>query len=454
MTNEQAFILVCGTILTLIGVIVFFLLAWFKKTTGESNVVKILQAEFRLSNPGLVMFILGMAMTAAPSFLMLGSSFLEQTPSADNPPPSISTPQAAIATPTPRPSPTPVATPTPRPSPTPVATPTPRPSPTPVASPTPLFGSTHDLKHSVEKLWKKGIDARIAAYSNNDPAYAAEVFRDEALSEIEMHIAEHRDQDLVLHSELTQGVILDIREINDNTIEVDTCETWAGSYSDLKTSGIDKSSYMKSPELVPLTITIEKSSGSGPEERWFITQSKAYLAPHFCIGLAPAPNPTAVPPTPSPTPPSGNGDNLEHSVEKLWKKGIDAQIAAHSNNDSAYAYEAFRGEALSEIEMHIASLRDQGLVWHLKFIDGVILNIREISSSKAEVDTCETWAGSYYNIHDGALVREETPRLVPLTITMQWLVGHGLHEDNSGGGFFITQSQSHEAPHFCSGIAP
>jgi hypothetical protein len=30
-------------VLTLIGVIVFFLLAWFKETTGESNVVKILQ---------------------------------------------------------------------------------------------------------------------------------------------------------------------------------------------------------------------------------------------------------------------------------------------------------------------------------------------------------------------------------------------------------------------------
>ena len=52
--ETQMFLLFFGAVLTLIGVVIFFLLAWFKETTGESNVVKILQAEFRLSNPGLV----------------------------------------------------------------------------------------------------------------------------------------------------------------------------------------------------------------------------------------------------------------------------------------------------------------------------------------------------------------------------------------------------------------
>jgi hypothetical protein len=98
MIEVQAFLLVFGAVLTLIGVIVFFLLAWFKETTGQQNVVKILQAEFRLSNPGLVIFVGGLGLMVAPFFL-------GQAPSGGDPPPPTPT-VAAPPTLTPPPSPT------------------------------------------------------------------------------------------------------------------------------------------------------------------------------------------------------------------------------------------------------------------------------------------------------------------------------------------------------------
>jgi formate hydrogenlyase subunit 3/multisubunit Na+/H+ antiporter MnhD subunit len=80
MIEVQAFLLVFGAVLTLIGVIVFFLLAWFKETTGQQNVVKILQAEFRLSNPGLVIFVGGLGLMVAPIFP--GASAIRRRPAA------------------------------------------------------------------------------------------------------------------------------------------------------------------------------------------------------------------------------------------------------------------------------------------------------------------------------------------------------------------------------------
>jgi hypothetical protein len=45
-TGVQVFLMAFGAILALIGVVVFFLLAWFKETTGQDhqNAIKILQA--------------------------------------------------------------------------------------------------------------------------------------------------------------------------------------------------------------------------------------------------------------------------------------------------------------------------------------------------------------------------------------------------------------------------
>ena len=71
MTGVQVFLMAFGAVLALIGVVVFFLLAWFKETTGQDqhNAIKILQAEFRFSNPSLVIFAGGLLLMVAPFFI-------------------------------------------------------------------------------------------------------------------------------------------------------------------------------------------------------------------------------------------------------------------------------------------------------------------------------------------------------------------------------------------------
>jgi hypothetical protein len=140
MTAVQVFLMAFGAVLALIGVVVFFLLAWFKETTGQDhqNAIKILQAEFRFSNPALVIFAGGLILMVLPFFIGQGTLV--------SPPPTPTPPVISI-TPTPMPPDTP--TPEPRPvvidepflvtpvqEPTPTAIPQP-PTPTPVP-PTPV----------------------------------------------------------------------------------------------------------------------------------------------------------------------------------------------------------------------------------------------------------------------------------------------------------------------------
>lgn len=151
MTGVQVFLMAFGAILALIGVVVFFLLAWFKETTGQDqhNAIKILQAEFRFSNPSLVIFAGGLLLMVAPFFI--GSD----TPSAPPPTPTPAivnaAPPVVAANPTPTPTPRPTVVPAavepatteaptplqqePTPTATPTTVPTKAPTPTvPVAS--------------------------------------------------------------------------------------------------------------------------------------------------------------------------------------------------------------------------------------------------------------------------------------------------------------------------------
>jgi hypothetical protein len=84
MTGVQVFLMAFGAILALIGVVVFFLLAWFKETTGQDqhNAIKILQAEFRFSNPSLVIFAGGLLLMVAPFFIVGNAQGGSPPPSA------------------------------------------------------------------------------------------------------------------------------------------------------------------------------------------------------------------------------------------------------------------------------------------------------------------------------------------------------------------------------------
>ena len=125
-TTEQWVVLAIGVIFAFVGVVAFFVLAWFKGGQRQENTVKILQAEFRLSHPALVIFIVGVALVVLPALRVFPPS--TSVPD-DMPTPTLtSVPPTATFTPVP---PTPTFTPVP---PTPTFTPVP---PTPTFTPTP-----------------------------------------------------------------------------------------------------------------------------------------------------------------------------------------------------------------------------------------------------------------------------------------------------------------------------
>ena len=67
-------------------------------------------------------------------------------------------------------------------------------------------------------------------------------------------------------------------------------------------------------------------------------------------------------------------------------------------------------------------------------------DIRVISDTNLQVDTCEIWTTSIYRLSDGQLVESGEPTLLPQTITIQQL----------DGGWFITSVVFQTAPAFCS----
>jgi hypothetical protein len=122
LSGEGWFLLVLGAVLALLGIAVFFLLAWFRGGSGEHNEIQIGPVKVRLSHAALVIFVGGIILTALPFVL-----------------PLLSGGGAAPTTPTPRPTaiPRPIPTIAPPPTPTtaPRSIPTIAPPPTPTTAP-------------------------------------------------------------------------------------------------------------------------------------------------------------------------------------------------------------------------------------------------------------------------------------------------------------------------------
>ena len=99
------------------------------------------------------------------------------------------------------------------------------------------------------------------------------------------------------------------------------------------------------------------------------------------------------------------------------------------------------GDIFAALENEIASLNQQGIVQisEIDFYQSYINDIRVVSSTKIEVDTCEVWSTTTYRRSDGALIQSTDPRLLPQTISIQKL------EQN----WFITEVNFFDAPSFC-----
>jgi hypothetical protein len=71
-----------------------------------------------------------------------------------------------------------------------------------------------------------------------------------------------------------QSYIDDIRIINQQHLEVDSCETWTTSTYRRSDGALIQST---EPQLLPQTITIQQVNGN-----WFITNVEFFNAPSFC----------------------------------------------------------------------------------------------------------------------------------------------------------------------------
>ncbi len=134
--------------------------------------------------------------------------------------------------------------------------------------------------------------------------------------------------------------------------------------------------------------------------------------------------------------------DLEKQVSDFLTHAIELQIKAYRNNDASIASSVMSGQELADLNADIASLNQQGLVSisEIDYYRSYINDIRQISDSQIEVDTCEVWTTDTYQQSDGQLVNSAGPDLLPQTITIQ----------QQNGNWFITNVNFLDAPAFCN----
>jgi len=133
---------------------------------------------------------------------------------------------------------------------------------------------------------------------------------------------------------------------------------------------------------------------------------------------------------------------LENEVSEFLTEAIDLQIEAYQKGDASIASSIMAGDILENLFADIDSLNAQGLVSisEIDYYESYINDIRVLSESQIEVDTCEVWTTSTYQRADGQLISSDGPTLLPQTITIQ----------KSDAGWFITVVKFFDAPSFCN----
>ena len=133
-----------------------------------------------------------------------------------------------------------------------------------------------DLENQVSDFLTRAIELQIEAYQKNDPSIASSVLAGQMLDNLSSDIASLSQQGLVSISEIDyyQSYINDIRVVNNQQIDVDTCEVWTtNTYRQSDGQLVDSTG----PELLPQTITIQQQDGN-----WHITNVDFLSAPAFC----------------------------------------------------------------------------------------------------------------------------------------------------------------------------
>ncbi len=139
---------------------------------------------------------------------------------------------------------------------------------------------------------------------------------------------------------------------------------------------------------------------------------------------------------------NGVDADLAEEISDFLAKAIKLEAQAYRKSDASLAASVFGPSVLADLENSIDELNQQGLIEITKFdeYESYIDDIRVISNTHIEVDTCEVWTLQLYYQSDGELAHTDGPRLVPQTITLEEL-------DN---GWFITNIDFFDEPAFCS----
>ncbi|MEK6751545.1 MAG: matrixin family metalloprotease [Chloroflexota bacterium] len=133
---------------------------------------------------------------------------------------------------------------------------------------------------------------------------------------------------------------------------------------------------------------------------------------------------------------------LNAEVNEFLTRAIQLQIEAYRQGNPNIAASIMAGDIFTFLKNEISGLNQQGFVQisEIDFYKSYVNNIRVISNTILEVDTCEVWGTNIYRRSDGALVQNIDPRLLPQTITIQKL----------DQGWFITNVNFLDAPAFCN----
>ncbi len=153
----------------------------------------------------------------------------------------------------------------------PVATAVPTPTPIPI-QPTSNWPSETDVKQFLHKA----VQAETTAYLYLDSSYVSPYFAGAPLSFMESEIVELANNGVFIAKlyDETQSYTNSIRFVNENKIEVDSCEVWSQEVYNVWDRTLLGSD---APTLIPQTIIIEQFSN-----RWYITNILFYDLPAFC----------------------------------------------------------------------------------------------------------------------------------------------------------------------------
>ena len=138
---------------------------------------------------------------------------------------------------------------------------------------------------------------------------------------------------------------------------------------------------------------------------------------------------------------NGVSPDLSNEISEFLTKAIKLEIQAYRNGDASVAASVFGPEVYADLEKSINDLNDEGVIEVAKFdsYQSYINDIRVLSKTQIDVDTCEVWSTQLYQRSNGQLSETNGPELLPQTITLE-------HLDN---GWFITNVEFHDAPAFC-----